>query len=442
MLSARTLNFGKQKKNMSPTLRPVVRRLRNTQLRVVQINSKRTNGRLDSYWTITPLKNEFGKRYRPHFSSKAEAEAERGRRERELRLVGVEGSQMSTALRMDAIQARHLLAPHKISLTAAAKHYLNHLEKTAKKAPLVSEAVEMYLKFGRGRVGKGELREVSLRNMRSRLGSFCNGIEEQKDVPPMGQHKISDVGLPEIYEFLNSLPYKSQTKAHYRAQIHSLFEFSRQKGWTEGNPVGQLAREKRAPRGAVSVLSVEEAEELLEHAQKSSHSRVLVPRLVLGLFIGLRPSETRRLDWADVDFNLRNVQVFNNNKTKTERFVEMNPTAYAWLKKYRGVGKVENLSEGRSRRAWDKLRKSVGWNLTRTPADKGDWVGDILRHSYGSYMLAVTGDDRYKVCALMGNSIPILNKHYRRPMPRQLAEPYWKILPDESPLPKKLPQKA
>lgn len=430
---------------MSPTLRPISRRFRNAPLRVVQINSKRKDGRIDSYWTVTPLRNEDGKRFRPHFASRAEAETERGRRERERRLVGVEGSQMSTSLRMDAIQAHRLLAPLKITLLQAAKHYVSYLDKSAKTSasPTVSEAKDAYLKEREREVRKGELRQITIRNIRSRVNIFCDGLAGHNEVPALGRVHLPDVGRAEINDFLNSLPFRGQTKAHYRAHLHSLFEFARQREWIEENPVSQLGRIKKKEKGAgVRVLTPKEAEELMEAAQASPLERILVPRLVLGLFLGLRPSETNRLEWEDIDLNRRDVKVQNNNKTGQERYIELNPTAYAWLKKYRGVGRIENITDGRLRKAWDRLRKSLGWNLTRTPTGKRDWVSDILRHSYGSYMLAVTGDDKYKVCALMGNSIAILNKHYRRAMPKREAEPYWKILPDETPLPRKAPQKA
>ena len=430
---------------MSPTLRPVTRRFRNTPLRVVQIHSKRQDGRVDSYWTVTPLKNEEGKRYRPHFASKAEAEAEKGRRERERRLFGIEGSQMSTALRMDAIQAQRILAPLKATLLTAAKHYASHLDSKAKKeaAKTVAEAGEAYLKEREREVRKGEIRPITIRNIRSRVGVFCNGLADNKDVPALGAMRLPDVGRAEINQFLTSLPFHGQTKAHYRAQIHSLLEYARQQEWIEENPVSQLGRMKKKEKGAgVRVLSVAEAEELLEEAQKSPLCRILVPRLVLGLFLGLRPSETNRLEWEDIDFNRKDVRVRNQNKTSQERYVELNPTALAWLRKYRGVGRIENMDDGRLRKAWDDLREGLGWNLTRTPTNKKDWASDILRHSYGSYMLAVCGDDKYKVCALMGNSVAILSKHYRRAMPAKEAQPYWKILPDETPLPRKAEQKV
>lgn len=388
---------------------------------------------MDSYWTITPLKNEEGKRFRPHFPTRAEAEAERGRRERERKLVGLEGAQMSTALRVEAVQAHRILAPLGANLLIAARHYASYLEKASKSASSksVAQVRDDYLKEREREVKKGELRPITIRNVRSRVNIFCDGLEGHNEVPAMGRLKIADIGRAEINDFLNSLPFHGQTKAHYRAQLHSLFEFARQRELIEENPVSQLGRMKKKEKGAgVRVLSVKEAEELLEAAQASPLARVFVPRLALGLFLGLRPSEAARLHWEDVDFNSRQVKVGDSNKTGQERYVELNPTAYAWLRKYRSVGRVENASEGAIRRSWDRLRESLGWNLTRIPTGKKDWVSDILRHSYGSYQLAVSGDDRYKVCALMGNSIGVLNKHYRRAIPKREAQPYWKILPE------------
>jgi integrase len=274
------------------------------------------------------------------------------------------------------------------------------------------------------------------------VGIFSDGIEENKDVPALGNIKIADVGRAEVYDFLNSLPFRGQTKAHYRAQIHSLFEYARQREWIEENPVAQLGRVKKKEKGAsVRILTVPEAEELLERAQQSPFSRVLVPRLVFGLFLGLRPSETNRLDWEDVDFNKRDVKIRNENKTSQERYVDLNPTAYAWLRKYRGVGRVEKGSDGQLRKAWDRLRRACGWNLTLAPASKKDWVTDILRHSYGSYLLGVIGDNKEKVSALMGNSVSVLRKHYRRAISEHEAKPYWKLLPESFSPPKPSRQK-
>jgi integrase len=75
----------------------------------------------------------------------------------------------------------------------------------------------------------------------------------------------------------------------------------------------------------VRVLSITEIKHLLELAQgeleatlkvgktKMSvikvHPGELVPWFVLGLFGGLRPEETLRLDWADIDFDRRQIDL-------------------------------------------------------------------------------------------------------------------------------------
>jgi len=422
---------------MSPTLRPITRRFRNTPLRVVQINSKRQDGRIDSYWTVTPLRNEDGKRYRPHFASKAEAEAEKGRRERERRLFGLEGSQMSTALRVDAIQAQRILAPLKATLLTAAKHYAAHLDKAAESsaAKTVAEAKEEYLaKLGKAKDQKKDTRlaESSLRNIRCRMNVFCNGIEGNSELLGLGELKLPDVSHVELTAFLENLPMRSQTVAHYRAQIHNFFEFVRGKGWVAANPVRHLTRIKRnkAEDGA-RILSVDQAQQLLDAAVEAPLARILVPRIALGLFLGLRPSEAANMRWEKIDFSNGHVEVEGSTgKKRQQRFVELNPTARAWLCKYRAArGRIFDPEASKVRRAWDSLRKTCGWRLCSFPTKEDEFEHNVLRHCFASYMLAKT-QNREKTVELMGTSLVTFANYYRVAMPPDWAKKYWAILPE------------
>ena len=436
---------------MSPVLqRP--RRFRNTPLRVVQVNNKRVDGRIDSYWTITPLKNENGKRFRPHFHTKAEAVAEKERKERERRLVGIEGSQMSSALRVDAIHANQILAPLGSSLLTAARHYADYLSKNALKAAslTLSQAKDEYLKTKEKAVGtKGGITAVSFRNIRCRMNVFTNGIIGNKVLPALGGMKLPDITHVEIADFIDNLPYQGQTKAHYRAQIHSFFEFAKRKGFLGKvgivtNPVKELGSIKKESRGeGVRILSVDQTEELLAKAEASRHSRILVPRLALGLFMGLRPDETSRLDWKDIRFSENDIHIRKlRGKRKQERFPTLNPTAKAWLWKYRcAEGPVYSQSAHIIRKAWDKLRKDCGWKICKDAEQEDEFGFDILRHSFGSYMFAKT-QDRAKTTELMGTSLSVFAKHYLKPMPSKSAEPYWNILPDPARAKARTPQKT
>ena len=435
---------------MSPNISAPARRFKNTPLRVVQINSKRAYGRVESYWTVTPLRNEEGKRYRPHFTTKAEAEAECGRQERTRKLFGLEGSQMSIALRIEAIQAQRILAPHRANLLTAAKHYATHLEKAAKASAskTIAEAKDEYLaglESAGARNKDTKLADVSLKNIRCRMNILCNGLEGHKEVPALGALKLPAISHIEINEFLENLPMRSVTVAHYRAQIHNFFEFARVKGWVADNPVKQLGRTRRAKSGEEArILTVDQTQQLLDAASNSPFARVLVPRIALGLFLGLRPGEAANMDWKAIDFAKRHVNVRGKtSKKKQQRYVELNPTAKAWLWKYRSAqGRIFDPEEPQVRREWDKIRMDCGWKLCDYPTKEDEFEHNVLRHSFGSYMLAKT-QSREKTIELMGTSPVTFADHYRVAMPPDWAEKYWAILPDNSSHPKaKTPKKS
>ena len=188
---------------------------------------------------------------------------------------------------------------------------------------------------------------------------------------------------------------------------------------------------------------MDQTEELLAKAEASRHSRILVPRLALGLFMGLRPDETSRLDWKDIRFSENDIHIRKlRGKRKQERFPTLNPTAKAWLWKYRcAEGPVYSQSAHIIRKAWDKLRKDCGWKICKDAEQEDEFGFDILRHSFGSYMFAKT-QDRAKTTELMGTSLSVFAKHYLKPMPSKSAEPYWNILPDPARAKARTPQKT
>ena len=62
------------------------------------------------------------------------------------------------------------------------------------------------------------------------------------------------------------------------------------------------------------------------------------------LFAGIRPDETLRLDWEDIDFERRQIDLpAKKTKGRTRRIIPMEPNLIAWLKPYRpesGKGKI------------------------------------------------------------------------------------------------------
>ena len=57
-----------------------------------------------------------------------------------------------------------------------------------------------------------------------------------------------------------------------------------------------------------------------------------------------------------------------------------------------------------------------------------EWPSDVLRHSYGSYRLAVL-DGINKVASEMGNSPQIIVHNYRRPVSKADGKRWFRITP-------------
>ena len=59
---------------------------------------------------------------------------------------------------------------------------------------------------------------------------------------------------------------------------------------------------------------------------------------------------------------------------------------------------------------------------------KNSWKPDVLRHTYASYHVAKY-ERKDKTAMMMGNSVKMLDRHYRRPMHRSDTTEFWNIFP-------------
>ena len=144
----------------------------------------------------------------------------------------------------------------------------------------------------------------------------------------------------------------------------------------------------------------------------------MLPYWASGLFAGLRPSEIRKLDWADVDLDDALITV-RSSKTGRKRFVKIQPNLSAWLTPHRrDEGKVV---------APANFRKSYA--ADRAAAGLSDWPVNCLRHSFGSYWLAQFNDIN-ALAVQMGNSPDMIEKHYRQAVRPREAHRYWALTPD------------
>jgi integrase len=123
------------------------------------------------------------------------------------------------------------------------------------------------------------------------------------------------------------------------------------------NPCKGIQTEESGEKEPPRVLTIKEIKELIDLALtevkepirvgkgKSGKGKMsiitvhpgdLIPWLTIGLFAGVRPDETLRLDWQDIDFERCQIDLpAKKAKGRTRRIIPMEPNLIAWLKPYR-----------------------------------------------------------------------------------------------------------
>lgn len=220
----------------------------------------------------------------------------------------------------------------------------------------------------------------------------------------------------EAYIFRTCSPGGQQTT---RNRLSALFSFAVRRRFIVQNPLAvvtePLIPESRPP----SIFTVESCKQLLSVAQ--SRPRALA-WIVLGLFVGLRPSEAQRTTWDDIRFQSGTLLVHGeNSKTRRHRIIELHPTAAAWLKLAHGFHSELPIKP-------QPIRRAV--RIFREPLKLSQWPQDVLRHTCASYSLAIS-QDFTKTAWQLGNSEKILLRHYYRVTDRETAEKFWSLLPTD-----------
>jgi integrase len=186
------------------------------------------------------------------------------------------------------------------------------------------------------------------------------------------------------------------------------------------NPAAHLA--KKIETEDVEILSVEAAEKFLCTALASSHAASVIPYLCVSLFAGLRPGEALQLRWEQIHLATGQIEVLKStSKVKETRFVVIEPLLAEWLLPYRKAhGRIVGTNFAKDLKA---IRELAGYNEESKP-----WPINVLRHTFGSYWLPVY-QDRARLAEEMGNSVDVIKRFYKRAIPRQTAEEFWKIRP-------------
>jgi integrase len=344
-----------------------------------------------------------GKRERKQFTTKQEAEEYAGLRRKQREEEGRKGFELPLETRVEAAACVKKLAPYEgATITAAVDHYVVNV-LVHRGGPMISKMVDDLLQ----QKERANLRPSSL----SSLESFGVLFVER-----FGDRQMHAVTLPELKALCLEPSLAPRTQWNRIRFASQLFIHAQKNGWVAENLAKQIDKPRWDPKEP-GILTVDQARSLLDVAAEFG----LQAYIAIALFVGVRRAELLRLDWQYVRRGDREIVIpAKIAKGRARRVIKYDEALAAWLglcAKEEGPI-VEAAGFGTN---FDKLRQAAGIE---------HWPHNGLRHSYGSYHLAMKKDEM-RTAYNMGHrgTTDTLHSHYKALVSGADAEKYWKLLP-------------
>src|ERR1035441_6482402 len=151
-----------------------------------------------------------GKRERPSFKTKAEADTFAELKKTERQNQGTAALALPQAIKVDAAKASTLLTPHNVSLEEAAKYYLKHVI-AYRDAPIISKIVDRMLTEAE----KNDRRDRTISELKSRLTIFTEHFPDRR---------LSELTVEEIKAWIDEDEnWSARTRINYLTKISQLF---------------------------------------------------------------------------------------------------------------------------------------------------------------------------------------------------------------------------
>lgn len=244
---------------------------------------------------------------------------------------------------------------------------------------------------------------------------------------------VSDITQEQIETWLNGNGWAPYTRRSKRIDVRTFFKEAERRKWVVFNPAATIKKVKLDDTGP-GILTVDQVKLLMETARKVEPR--MIAYLALGIFAGIRPDELEDITPGLVNLDERYVRIpASTNKTRKSRtFENMSDNCKAWLK----LG-LDHLPPQNSRGRLNKVQLAAGFSGSRKKLVNGkekwiqvpgmEWPHDCMRHSFGSYHLAMHNSQDLTATALGHRSSDMLYEHYRRIVTKKEAEKFWEILP-------------
>jgi integrase len=360
-------------------------------------------------WRVSGTKKD-GSRVRQNFKNELEALGKK----QELETADLNHQAIpfrQTKLTPEQIaDAERALPELKAGTLLGAVRFFNENFQDPLKPVKLTDAVETF----RAEKAAAKLRPETLNNLRFRLGAFVEFIPADK--------LVSEIMPEQINDFLHRTNGKSRGKRtikNDRLALSNFFTWATLRKHCAKNPMDAVAK-VRAGSSRPEILDLAAVRNLLDAASKHENGKC-IPYFVLGLFCGLRPTETERLAWDKIDLKDKLITIDAETAKVTEaehcneRYVAISENAAAWLLPH----SIARLPLGIDRKDFEAVKALAGIKK---------WPQDVLRHTAISNYQAQHKHEGL-TAEWAGNSVKVVRKHYRRPIKPADAASFWEIFP-------------
>jgi integrase len=200
----------------------------------------------------------------------------------------------------------------------------------------------------------------------------------------------------------------------YLVPLKAAYNQAVEDGLVTFNPaarLGRLLRGRQDRRAHIQPLTREEVRALLHTAV--NHSRVLHPVLLCAVRAGLRLGELIGLQWGDIDFHGRFIEVRHSvvlgqettTKSHKIRRVEMSQQLHDTLKRLKEVRQLDSMSQGKPMEPyvflspegvrWDERNLRRGWYRSLAKAGIRSVRFHDLRHTFISLLIEQGAHPKY-----------------------------------------------
>jgi integrase len=298
------------------------------------------------------------------------------------------------------------------TLPQAVDFYIQHLEQEAKNAA-IPPIKDLCLKWYEE---KRDSKTYPLsEKTKSELKMYWKFITTH-----LGEFKPNKVTSGTVKKLLEGVGGSDTnvTRKQYFRYIRMFFRWCVHEKHIQADPTDGMRPIRTFPKD-IQIYPPDEIERLLRLCETKYPS--LLGFYCLTTFAGLRPSEAERVEWADLNFEGKEVFVKPLGKTGSRRFVLRNTeTLWVWLKHVKAKFPNEPLNPAKNH---ENLQKKLR-------LDFGGWIQDGLRHSFGTYYHNLIRSIP-EVVYVMGNSVGIAKRHYVREVSKEWMDKFWALKPSD-----------